>query len=93
LAPLDAAFSRCAIVANDIPSFRELWGDSALYFRTNDGNSLAQILRRLDADRPLRHAYGDRAFSRARSRFTAKRMIDDYLQLYSSLTSAQAIAA
>jgi glycogen(starch) synthase len=93
LAPLDAAFSRCAIVANDIPSVRELWGDSALYFRTNDGNSLAQILRRLDADRPLRHAYGDRAFSRARSRFTAKRMIDDYLQLYSSLTSAQAIAA
>jgi glycosyltransferase involved in cell wall biosynthesis len=37
---LEAAFSRCAIVANDIPSFREIWGDAALYFRTNDASSL-----------------------------------------------------
>ena len=27
LAPLEAALSRCAIVASDIPTFRELWGD------------------------------------------------------------------
>ena len=44
MAPLDAAFSRCAIVANDIPSFREVWGDAALYFRTNNASSLAAIL-------------------------------------------------
>jgi len=93
LAALDAAFSRCALVANDIPSFREIWGDAALYFRTNDAYSLAEILRRLDADRGLRHAYGDRAYARARERFTAKRMIDDYLNLYSSLIAANSLAA
>jgi glycogen synthase len=93
LASLDAAFSRCAIVANDIPSFRENWGDSALYFRTNDGASLAAILRQLDSDRPLRQGYADRAFARARARFTAKRMIDDYLDLYSSLVSLNSLAA
>ncbi len=93
LAPLDAAFSRCAIVANDIPTYRELWGDAALYFRTNDASSLAQILRQLDADRPLRQAYADRAFARARTRFTAKRMIEDYIDLYSSLVSANTLAA
>ncbi|HTW30639.1 MAG TPA: glycosyltransferase, partial [Candidatus Sulfotelmatobacter sp.] len=38
---LEAAFSRCAIVANDIPTYREIWGDAALYFRTNDSASLA----------------------------------------------------
>ncbi len=85
MAALDAAFSRCAIVANDIPSFREVWGDAALYFRTNDAGSLAAILRQLDSDRPLRHAYADRAFARARERFTANRMIDRYLDLYRSL--------
>jgi glycosyltransferase involved in cell wall biosynthesis len=90
---LDAAFSRCAIVANDIPSFREVWGDAALYFRTNDAGSLAEILRQLDADRPLRHAYADRAYTRARERFTTKRMIDDYLVLYRSLVSADTLAA
>src|SRR6266852_6635513 len=41
LPPLEAALSRCAIIANDIPSFREIWGDAALYFETNDANSLA----------------------------------------------------
>jgi len=93
IAPLEAAFSRCAIVANDIPGFREVWGDAALYFRTNDAGSLAEILRELDADRSLRQAYADRAYTRARERFTTKRMIDDYLELYRSLISADSLAA
>jgi glycosyltransferase involved in cell wall biosynthesis len=93
LATLDAAFSRCAIVANDIPSFREVWGDAALYFRTNDAGSLAAILRQLDSDRPLRQAYADRAFARARERFTTQRMIDSYIKLYHSLVPANSRAA
>jgi glycogen synthase len=93
MAALEAAFSRCAIVANDIPSFREVWGDAALYFRTNDGGSLAQTLRQLDSDPALRLAYADRAFTRARERFTTKRMIDQYLELYRSLLAAKSLAA
>jgi len=93
MATLDAAFSRCAIAANDIPSFREVWGDAALYFRTNDASSLATILRQFDSDRPLRQAYADRAFARARERFTAHRMIDGYLDLYRGLVSAKSLAA
>jgi glycosyltransferase involved in cell wall biosynthesis len=93
MSALDAAFSRCAIVANDIPSFREVWGDAALYFRTNDASSLAGTLRQLDADRALRHAYADRAFTRARERFTTKRMIDDYLALYRTLLATNSVAA
>ena len=93
MAALDAAFSRCAIVANDIPSFREVWGDAALYFRTNDADSLAAVLRQLESDRPLRQAYANRAFSRARERFTTHRMIDQFLDLYRSLIRSQALAA
>lgn len=93
LASVDAAFSRCAIVANDIPSFREMWGDAALYFRTNDSRSLADNLRALDSDRGLRQGYADRAYARARERFTAKRMIDDYLDLYRSLVADHSLAA
>jgi glycogen synthase len=90
---LEAAFSRCAIVANDIPSFREIWGDAALYFRTNDAVSLAEGIRQLSQDRSLRRAYAELAYTRARERFTTKRMIDDYLQLYRSLISARSLAA
>ncbi len=93
MAALEAAFSRCAIVANDIPSFREIWGDAALYFRTNNAASLAESIRTLNADRPMRRAYAELAYSRARERFTTKRMIDEYLQLYRSLASVRIEAA
>jgi len=90
---LDAAFSRCAIVANDIPNFREIWGDAALYFRTNDAASLAENLRRLNEDRSLRRVYAELAYTRARERFTTKRMIDRYLELYRNLLSTGVRAA
>jgi len=93
MAPLEAAFSRCAIVANDIPSFREIWGDAAMYFRANDAESLAEAIRQLSEDRDLRRTYGNRAYQRARERFTAKRMIDDYLELYRSLLYSKSAAA
>jgi glycogen(starch) synthase len=90
---LEAAFSRCAIVANDIPSFREVWGDAALYFRTNDAASLADSIRLLNSDRAMCRAYAELAYTRARERFTTKRMIDDYLELYRSLVSVGSAAA
>jgi glycosyltransferase involved in cell wall biosynthesis len=90
---LEAAFSRCAIVANDIPSHRELWGESALYFRANDANSLAAVIQRLSNERDLCRGYGNRAYQRARECFTAKRMIDEYLELYQSLRGAESLAA
>jgi glycogen(starch) synthase len=93
MAALEAALSRCAIVANDIPSFREIWGDSAIYFRANDAESLADRLRALSADRDLCRAHANMGYQRARERFTAKRMLDDYLQLYRTLIAAKSAAA
>ena len=90
---LEAAFSRCAIVANDIPAFREMWGDAAFYFRTNDGASLAESIRTLNADREMCRAYANLAYARARERFTTQRMVESYLQLYRSLTSVGSLAA
>jgi glycogen synthase len=93
LPTLEAAFSRCAIVANDIPSFREIWGDAALYFQANDAGSLAQVLQRLGEDRDLCRAYANRAYQLARQRFTAKHMVDEYLHLYRRLLGIESLAA
>ena len=38
-------------------------------------------------------AYAEMAYTRARERFTAKRMIDECLALYRSLVSVDSIAA
>ena len=91
--PLEAAFSRCAIVANDIPTFHEIWGDTACYFRYNDADDLARTLERLHADRELRLTYANLAYHRARQRYTAERMVDDYMNLYASLVPAGAAVA
>jgi glycosyltransferase involved in cell wall biosynthesis len=93
LAPLEAAFSRCAIVANDIPSLREIWGDTACYFRKNDPEDLAGVVRRLCTETALRSMYSVLAYTRARMRYSAGRMVDEYIALYRSLVSAGAMAA
>lgn len=93
LSALEAAFSRCAIIANDVPCNREIWGASAIYFQENDAESLADIIRRLHEQPDLCKGYGARAFQRARDQFTASRMVDNYLQLYSRVLKTQAVAA
>jgi len=92
LAPVEAALSKCALIANDISSFRELWGESALYFRQNDSKDLARSIRRLSSDRELREKYGDAAYERACKNFTADRMVDQYRCLYQRMASAQQAA-
>ncbi|MCU1285688.1 MAG: glycosyl transferase, group 1 [Acidobacteriales bacterium] len=93
LAPLEAALSRCAIVASDIPSFREIWGGAALYFRNNDPDSLQELLAKLHAEPELRTNYGNRALQRATSRYACSRMVDEYMALYQALMPAGALAA
>jgi glycosyltransferase involved in cell wall biosynthesis len=93
LASIEAAFSRCALVANDTEVYREMWGDAALYFERNDAESLSEVLSQLDGDGELVRHYGTRAYNRARERFTARRMVDDYMRLYRRLRTAKVAVA
>ena len=92
LAPLEAALSRCAIVASDIPTFREIWGDAVLYFRGNDAENLREQIARLSSDSELRASYANKAYARACERLNSERMVEDYLNLYAVLTPAEALA-
>lgn len=92
LAPVEAALSRCALLCNDIPVFRELWDGAALFFDLNDAYSLRRAIERLHGDRELRREYANRAYTRARERFTADRMVEDYLALYRSMVPAEVAA-
>lgn len=85
LAPLEAALSRCALVANDLPIFHELWGDAALFFRRNDLEALEAVLEQLAQAPDLRSEYGERAYQRACERFDATRMVTEYEHLYREL--------
>jgi glycogen(starch) synthase len=90
---LGAALSRCALVLNDIPTLREIWGQAAIYFRTNDAASLAEAVDALNRDQEMRRNYANRAFQRARECYNAHRMTDNYIQLYRSVVARKAFAA
>jgi hypothetical protein len=47
----------------------------------------------LNQNRDLCRAHANLAYQRARERFTAKRMTDDYLQLYRNLLTRKSAAA
>jgi glycogen synthase len=93
LAPLEAALSRCAIVANDIPTFREIWGDDAIYFEPNNGQGMVLTIQELASNPTRRNEYAARALDRARKQFNSQTMADNYLELYRSLMSAEVAAA
>ncbi len=93
LALVEAALSRCAIVANDIPSFRELWGETACYFRANDAASLRDTITRLRRSRVLRRQYAELAYQRAKRLYIADRMVDEYLETYAGLIAQRTVAA
>jgi glycosyltransferase involved in cell wall biosynthesis len=84
--------SGCVLVANDIPTFRELWGDSAYYFEANNAESLAEAISTLSDDRGLRQEYSQRAYCHAIHNYTADRMVDAYEQVYGALLAQEAAA-
>ncbi|HEU5232645.1 MAG TPA: glycosyltransferase family 4 protein [Terriglobales bacterium] len=93
LAPVEAALSRCAIVANDIPSLREVWDDDALYFERNNPQSLLLAIQQLASNSSQLGEYADRAFERARNQYTSERMAEEYLKLYRSLVAVEVATA
>jgi glycosyltransferase involved in cell wall biosynthesis len=88
LAPLEAALCGCAVVARDIPSLREVWGDAAAYFSDADG--LERLLGFLAEDPAALRQAQIAAMEHAR-RYTAERMATEYVEIYSDLLSRPAL--
>ena len=86
LSVLEAGLCGAALVLGDIPSFRELWGDYALYVDPDDTEQLEDTLQMLIHKPWLRREYGERARQNA-LRYSVSRMIDSYMELYKYLIS------
>jgi glycogen synthase len=86
LAPLEAALCGCAVLANDIPSLREVWGDAAIYF--NNAATLTSLLGQLQKSPKILLAARQRAGKRA-LQLSAARMAAEYLALYAELLSSK----
>lgn len=84
LAVLEAAAASCALVLSDIPTFRELWADSALFVAPGDDRGFAHAIEGLIADPARRTELGERARAAA-CRFTVDATADRMAALYAGL--------
>lgn len=84
LSILEAALSGCALVLGNIPSLKELWGDSAIYVDVDDEHALATTCNRLLENKELAEVYASKARKRA-ANFSLRRMSSRYAALYSEL--------
>jgi len=84
LAVLEAASAGCALVLADIPTFRELWQDAAVFVVPTDARAIRSALSWLVADHTARTMLQDAARRRA-ARYTVRRMAASYAELYGGL--------
>ncbi|MFC0410330.1 glycosyltransferase family 4 protein [Roseomonas elaeocarpi] len=80
-AVLEAVRAGCAPVLSDIASFREIWGDAAVFVPPGDAAAIAAAVDALCADEARREAVVAAARERA-GRYTAERMAAAMLEVY-----------
>jgi glycosyltransferase involved in cell wall biosynthesis len=89
LSALEAALAGCALVLNDLPSLREIWGDAALFVQADDRDRLTAALQSLLAEPAERARRAEMARARA-LRYTSDRMGCGYLAAYRKLLGGRA---
>jgi glycosyltransferase involved in cell wall biosynthesis len=85
---LEAALAGCALVLGDIPTLREIWGETAVYVPPGDPDALGFALNALIRDPLARGARGALARSRA-LRLSGSRMAAAYSALYGEIARGQ----
>lgn len=92
LAVLEAALAGCALVLSDIPTFRELWDEAALFVDADDAPGFADAITQLHAEPELRGALGEKARLRS-ARHTPAAMARSVRAIYRTLPSHHEAAA
>lgn len=84
LSTLEAGLCGCALVLGDIPTLREIWGDSAMYVNPDDPQELKCALNKMIGNDNLRGEFCEKARKRA-LQFTPGKMAGEYLGVYREL--------
>jgi len=84
LPPLEALLCGCPVALSDIPVFKEVYGETALYFNPNDPTDIAQKVYQLIKDKDLREKILF-SFSEKKKIFSIERMEKEYITVLKSL--------
>jgi len=89
---VEAALAGCCLVLSDISSYREIWGDAALYFPANNPHAARRHLEAMLGDETRRVAMAEQAAAHARKLYSAERMSKAYMALYQRLAHRHGLA-
>lgn len=78
---LEAMASKCPVVATDLPVFREVASDAAIYFAENDSEGLVEKIRLLNTNKEIRDTMIAKGLARARD-FSWDRCAKETAQVY-----------
>jgi glycosyltransferase involved in cell wall biosynthesis len=81
LAVLEAAASGCALALSDISSFREIWGDAAVYFDPDSNEQAAACISELIENETYRKEMGNKARLQAQQ-YSSTKMAENYISIY-----------
>ncbi|MFL6734380.1 MAG: glycosyltransferase family 4 protein [Sphingomicrobium sp.] len=87
LSVLEAANAGCALVLSDIPTFRELWRDAAVFVSAKEARAFADACNGLLADPTERERLGRAARNRAQL-YTPARMAQKMARIYASVSTS-----
>ena len=90
LAALEAAMCGAALVLSDIPTFRELWSDAAIFVSPDDAGAWAAAFDALLAAPPLRRSLAAQARQRAAG-FTLERQAASMHGVYSQVLASSGL--
>jgi len=86
LSVLEAGLSGCVLVLGDIPSYREIWGESAIYVPSEDSPKLRDTILDLIKNRELIVEYSKKSMAKA-FKYTSEKTACQYIDLYCKLMS------
>ncbi|MBB2972361.1 glycosyltransferase family 4 protein [Mesorhizobium sp. RMAD-H1] len=89
LAALEGARAGAALILSDIPVYRELWDEAAIFFDPAAPDRLVEAVDLLAGDPQLRRRMGERAFTRSLD-YTPERQARDVAAIYRGLVSPPA---
>jgi len=90
LAALEAARGGAALVLADIPTYRELWFDAALFADPHSPKAFSDVINRLATSAALREEWGRRAREHAR-KYASPRQTEAMLRIYRRSIASQRV--
>ena len=88
---LDAAFSKCALIGNNLSSLREIWQDAMIYVRNEE--ELIFTVNELMENTEQLYLHGQKAYETALENYTLEKMTRHYYQLYNEVLTYQSAGA